>query len=301
MKNILSILAGLLLSTVTTLAQADINILACEPEWGALAQEIGGNKVKVHNATTALQDPHHIEARPSLIAKARNADMLICTGAELEIGWLPLLLKKSGNAAIQKRQAGHFMATDYVQLKNKLAKVDRSMGDVHAGGNPHIQTDPRNILQVSDALLQKMMQVDAAQAAHYQQNHQAFKQRWQQAMQTWQQKAQALKNTPIVVHHDSWVYLTQWLGLKQIATLEPKPGIPPSGKHLSTLLQQLKQTPAEMIIYSSYQNPRSANWLAQKAGIPAVEMPATVGGTANSKNLFSLFDDMISRLLAAKR
>jgi len=262
-----------------------------------LAKEIGGNKVKVYNATTALQDPHHIEARPSLIAKARNADMIICTGAELEIGWLPLLLKKSGNAAIQSGKLGHFMATDYVQLLDKLAKVDRSMGDVHAGGNPHIQTDPRKILQVSDALVQKMMQVDATQAAHYQQGHQVFKQRWQQAMKVWQEKARALKNMPIVVHHNSWVYLNNWLGLKQIATLEPKAGIPPSGSHLSKLLQQLEQTSAKMVIYSAYQNPRSAHWLAGKATIPAVKIPSTVGGTANAKDLFSLFDDIVARLL----
>ncbi|MGV6810420.1 MAG: metal ABC transporter substrate-binding protein [bacterium] len=281
-------------------AQAAMNVFACEPEWGALAKNIGGDNVKVYSATTALQDPHHIEARPSLIAKARQADLLACTGAELEIGWLPLLLKKSGNAAIQQGQAGHFMATDHVTLLEKLDHVDRSMGDVHATGNPHIQTDPRLILKVADALAQRMQQIDTSNAAIYQQNHAAFSQRWQQAIQKWQSQAQTLRNTPIVVHHNHWVYLNNWLGLQQVTTLEPKPGVPPSGSHLSSVLQQLKQKPAKMIIYASYQNPRSANWLAQKASIPAVKLPATVGGTSEAKDLFNFFDDMIARLLKAK-
>lgn len=296
MKKILFLITLLFASTT----QANMNILACEPEWAALAKEIGGNNVSVYSATTAFQDPHHIEARPSLIAKARKADMLICTGAELEIGWLPLLLKKSGNAAIQPGKAGHFMATDHVELMEKLDKVDRSMGDVHEAGNPHIQTDPRRLLDVATALVAQMKQVDADQANVYQENFESFKQRWQQAMQVWQSKAQALQNTPIVVHHNSWVYMQDWLGLKQVATLEPKPGVPPSGRHLSTLRQQLKQTPAKIIIYSSYQNPRSANWLSDKAAIPAVNLPSTVGGTPEASDLFSLFDDIIHRLLQAK-
>jgi zinc/manganese transport system substrate-binding protein len=296
MKKLLFI-SLLLLAPAT---QADMNILACEPEWGALAKKIGGDKVTVHNATTALQDPHHIEARPSLIAKARRADMLLCTGAELEIGWLPLLLQKSGNAAIQAGKPGYFMATDHVQLLDKHEKVDRSMGDVHAAGNPHIQVDPRRLLQVATALVANMKQVDAEQANHYQQGFDQFKQRWQQAMQNWNNKAKPLQGLNLVVHHKSWIYLQDWLGMKEVATLEPKPGIPPSSRHLSSLLKTLQQTPADVIIYSSYQNPRAANWLSDKAGMPAIKLPSTVGGTAEAKDLFSLFDDMINRLLQAK-
>lgn len=293
----LFLLSWLLLLPV---AQAEMTILACEPEWGALAKELGGNKVKVHSATTAKQDPHHIEARPSLIAKARRADMLLCTGADLEAGWLPLLLQKSANANIQAGKPGHFMATDHVNMLEVLGKVDRSMGDVHAQGNPHIQTDPRRILQVADALVVKMKRVDAANAQHYQQRYESFKARWQQAMQKWNQQAQGLRGMPIVVHHRSWVYLQDWLGFSEVAALEPKPGIPPSTAHLASLLQTLKQTPAKVIIYSAYQNPRSANWLARKVGIPAVLLPSTVGGTPAAKDLFGLFDDILLRLTQAQ-
>ncbi|MEZ5453102.1 MAG: zinc ABC transporter substrate-binding protein [Thiothrix sp.] len=294
-----SILLTFVLLCSSTLAHADLNIFACEPEWGALAQEIGGSKVTVYNATTGLQDPHHIEARPSLIAKARQADLLVCTGAELEIGWLPLLLSKSGNAAIQEGQPGHFMAAQHVQLLDIPTQVDRSMGDVHADGNPHIQTDPRRIAQVAKALAERMAQVDSANAAHYQQGYASFNSRWQQAMQGWQAKAAGLRGKELVVHHKSWVYLQDWLGLKEIATLEPKPGVPPTTAHLTSVLQQLQTTPASMVIYSAYQNPRSAQWLSGKAGIPAVLLPSTVGGTPEASALFKLFDDIIQRLTGA--
>lgn len=283
----------------STLAHADLNIFACEPEWGTLAQAIGGDNVTVYSATTGLQDPHYIEARPSLIARARQADMLVCTGAELEIGWLPLLLVKSGNAAIQEGQPGHFMATQHVQLLEIPAKVDRSMGDVHAAGNPHIQTDPSRIAQVAKALAERMAQVDSANAAHYQQGYASFNSRWQQAMQAWQSQAASLRGKAIVVHHKSWVYLRNWLGLKEVATLEPKPGVPPTTAHLASVLQQLQSTPAGMVIYSSYQNPRSAQWLSGKTGIPAVLLPSTVGGTPEADDLFTFFDDIIKRLTSA--
>src|SRR5438093_7744698 len=125
------------LTTLAAPAHAALRILACEPEWGALALELGGSQVDVAVATSALQDPHQIQARPSLIAKARNADLVVCTGAELEIGWLPVLLQQSGNAKIQPGQAGNFAAADFVRKLEVPTQVDRSQADVHAAGNPH--------------------------------------------------------------------------------------------------------------------------------------------------------------------
>jgi zinc/manganese transport system substrate-binding protein len=294
------ILLSIALLCSSTLAYADLTVFACEPEWGSLAQEIGGNKVTVFNATTGLQDPHYIEARPSLIAQARQADMVVCTGAELEVGWLPLLLDKSANAAIQPGKPGYFMAVTHVQLLDIPDKVDRSMGDVHADGNPHIQTDPRRIAQIAKALSERMAQLDTTNAAHYQQGYTRFNSRWQQAMQGWTSKAAGLRGTPIVVHHKSWVYLQDWLGLKEVATLEPKPGIPPTTAHLTNVLQQLQTTPAKFVLHSAYENPRSAQWLSGKAGIPVVMLPSTVGGTPAATDLFTLFDDIIQRLTSVK-
>ena len=155
MKIRMKVLTALLLFGMTLSARATVSVLACEPEWGALTQELGGEKVSIYSATTALQDPHRIQARPSLIARARSADLLVCTGSDLEVGWLPILLRQSGNANIQPGKPGNFEAASYVRKLEIPTRLDRAEGDVHAGGNPHIQTDPRNFLPVADALAQQ--------------------------------------------------------------------------------------------------------------------------------------------------
>ncbi|MDR3390191.1 MAG: zinc ABC transporter substrate-binding protein [Sulfuriferula sp.] len=297
----MKLLFALLSVAVTLPAHAALNVLACEPEWGALAQELGGDKVKVANATTALQDPHRIEARPSLIARARNAELLVCTGAELEIGWLPILLRESGNSAIQPGQPGNFEATRYVPLLEKPQRLDRSEGDVHAAGNPHIQTDPRNIALVADALSKTLATVDAANAAYYQARYAEFKTRWTAAIGRWEAQAAPLKGTAIVVQHKAYPYLENWLGLKEVAALEPKPGVEPSVASLTAVLTKLKVTPAKMVIRSAYNDSRASEWLAQRAGIPAVELPFTVGGTPEASDLYGLYGDTVNRLLKATK
>jgi len=280
-------------------AQAALRVLACEPEWGALAQELGGPLVEAAVATTALQDPHQIQARPSLIARARNADLVACTGAELEAGWLPVLLQQSGNARIQPGQAGHFMAADFVRKLDVPAQLDRSQGDVHAAGNPHIQTDPRRIALVAAALSARLQQLAPAQAPELQRRGADFQQRWQQATERWTARATPLRGAAVVSQHRAFSYLYDWLGLKEVAVLEPKPGVEPGVAHLQSVLATLKATPARMTLVAAYQDTRASEWLTQRGGPPVVKLAFTVGGTEGAKDLFGLFDDTLSRLLAA--
>lgn len=287
----------LVVATLPTLAHATLNVFACEPEWGALATELGGDAVKVYTATTAMQDPHHIEARPSLIAQMRRAQLAVCTGAELEIGWLPVLLRQSGNAAIQPGQPGYFEATRYVTMREKPAVLDRSQGDVHPGGNPHIQTDPRNIARVAQALGTRLIEIDPEHGPLYKDRLAAFNTRWSAAMARWQTQALPLKGMNIVVQHRAFPYLEDWLGLKQVAVLEPKPGVEPSISHLAKVAAQLKATPARAVLRAAYQNPRPAQWLSEHADIPVVVVPFTVGGSARATDLFGLFDDTLEQLL----
>lgn len=289
----------LFFAMLPTLAHAALNVFACEPEWGALASELGGDAVKVYSATTAMQDPHRIEARPSLIAQMRRAGLVVCTGSELEVGWLPILLRQSGNAAIQPGQPGYFEATRYVTMREKPAVLDRSQGDVHPGGNPHIQTDPRNIARVAQALGMRLAEVDPEHAAGYQSRLKDFNTRWDAAMARWQVQAAPLKGMRIAVQHRAFPYLEDWLGLKQVAVLEPKPGVEPSVSHLSEVAALLKTTPARAVLRAAYQNPRPAQWLSEHADIPVVVVPFTVGGSARAKDLFGLFDDTIDQLLKA--
>ena len=224
---------------------------------------------------------------------------MVCTGSQLEIGWLPILQQQAGNARIQVGQPGHFEAAKLVHLLEVPSSVDRSLGDVHPGGNPHIQTDPRNIGLVADALAKRLAEVDPANAAYYQNNYMAFAERWKAAIANWEQQAAPLKGMNIVVHHKAFVYLENWLGLKEVAALEPKPGVEPTGAHLSEVLAQLEKQPAKAVIRAAYSDGRGSDWLAERAKIPALVLPFTVGGSERAKDLFGVYDDTLQKLLSA--
>jgi zinc/manganese transport system substrate-binding protein len=297
----LLVLAGLAAVLLAPAAQAAVNVLACEPEWQALTQELGGDKVKVSSATNALQDPHRIEARPGLIARTRNADLLVCTGLDLEVGWLPVLVQQSGNEKIVAGQPGNFMAGSFVPRLDVPARLDRSEGDVHAYGNPHIQQSPRNIALVAAALSKRLAQVDPANAAFYQSRYTDFSGRWNTAMAKWEREAAPLRNVTLVEHHKNMEYLVNWLGMRVVGTLEAKPGVEPSAAHLGQLLAQLQREPAKMVVRAAYQDSRASEWLAGRAQIPAVVLPFTVGADAQSGDLFKLFDTTVQRLTAAAK
>jgi zinc/manganese transport system substrate-binding protein len=292
MKTALSFLLFLFCPPVL----AALNVFACEPEWAALAKEIGADKVSAFSATTAFQDPHHIEARPSLIARIRNADLLVCSGSDLEVGWLPLLLTQSGNGRIRPGSSGYLEASQYVARLEVPTVLDRSLGDVHPGGNPHIHTDPRNIAKVAAALGGRLAALDPGNAVLYREKENDFQKRWQEAMQRWEAQAAPLKGLPLVEHHKGFSYLIHWLGMREVADLEPRPGIPPTTSHLAQLVEGMKAAPAKLIIYSSYDDPRAAQFLSQRTGIPAVMLPFTVGGSGRAGDLFGYFDDLIARL-----
>lgn len=298
MKRLL-ILSLTLLGLVAPAAQAALNVLTCEPEWAALTRELAGDLAQVSSATTALQDPHHIEARPALLAKARRANLLVCTGAELEIGWLPLLQREAGNGTIQPGQPGYLEAARFARIIERPTALDRSLGDVHAAGNPHLHLDPRNIARVADALAKRLGELEPANAARYAERNANFQSRWTAAITRWETQAAGLKGASVVTHHRNLSYLADWLGLKVVGELEPKPGMEPTASHLAELLETLKVTPARMVLRAAYESPKASEWLASRATIPAVELPYTVGGSAQASDLFGLFDDTLNRLKQA--
>lgn len=295
--RVLFVLMLLCVSITGPEAQAALRVLACEPEWAALTRELAGDLAEVDSATTALQDPHHIEARPSLLAKARRADLLVCTGAELEVGWLPLLQREAGNGRIQPGRLGYFEVTADMPLLEKPTRLDRAQGDVHAAGNPHVHLDPHRVARVAVALATRLAQLDPANAARYAERNADFQARWQTAIARWEVQGARLRGVPVVVHHRSFSYLTHWLGLVAVGDLEPKPGVEPSAAHLAALLEALGTQPARMIVRAAYQSPRPSQWLADKASIPALELPYTVGGAPGTDDLFGLFDVTLARLL----
>ncbi len=278
--------------------EAKLRIFACESEWGSLLTELAGDAVNVDVATTALQDVHIVEARPSLIAKMRKADLLVCSGAQLEIGWLPQLLRQAGNPRVSSGP-GNFMAASQVTTLEKAASVDRSAGDVHPDGNPHVHLDPYRVLAIAKALSARLGELDAPNAATYRQRLGNFEPRWQAAIKRWEAKAAPLKGKAVVVHHSSWVYLLQWLGMHEIGSLEPKPGVPPTSSHLSSLIAVTSSGGAIAILSAAYQDSKPGLWLAERTGVPALILPFSVGGDAQASDLFGLYDSTIDKLLEA--
>ena len=280
-------------------AQAQLQVFACEPEWASLATEVGGELVETHSATTAVQDPHYIQARPSLIAQVRRADLVLCSGAQLEIGWLPALLQKANNPKVMPGSDGYMEASAYVVRLDATGNVDRSKGDIHPQGNPHIQTNPHNIAAVARVLSQRLAKLDAVNSSSYEENLKSFLDRWTTATAAWEERAAPLRGKRSITHHKSWVYLERWLGLEEAANLEAVPGIPPTAKHLSQLKAEFSAGGADVIIRSPYQDRRASDWLSEHIGVRAIVLPLTVGGTDEATDLFALFDDIIDRLLKA--
>ncbi len=282
-------------------AQAALRILATTADWGSLTTELGGDKVDVYTATSALQDVHQVNAKPSLVARARTADLVVANGADLEIGWLPVLMQESGNPKIQPGTPGFFEATTTVRLMDIPSAVDRSMGDVHPLGNPHIQLDPRYVAVVAKALTTRLAAIDPANATYYQARGADFQARWKQALARWAAEAAPLKGVRVVVIHSDQRYLCRWIGLDEVAAIEPKPGVPPSAGYLAELVSKLTANKPKMILRNAYNDPKAVEWLSQKIDVQVVLLPFSVGGTPEAKDLFGLFDDTINRLLAANK
>lgn len=300
--NIMKLFIVLLASGLfASSAQAALRVFACEPEWAAVAHEIGGDKIEATAATTPDQDVHYIQARPSLIAQMRRADLVFCTGADLEVGWLPVLLRQSGNGKVQPGQPGFLEASSAVQLLEVPTSVDRSQGDVHPFGNPHIQLDARNIGKVAAALAERLAKLDSANAAYYKQRDSDFQQRWNAAVEKWTEQAKPVNGMPIITHHRSYVYMDHWLGTEEIGSLEPKPGIEPSTGHLAELVEQVRSKHVKAIVRSSYQDSRASDWLSGRTGVKAIVLPHTVGSVPGTDDLFGMFDVMVTRLVEASK
>lgn len=298
--------AGLRMVSVTLMGMwmsgpaAAFTVFACEPEWAALTRVMLPD-ARVHVATHSAQDPHHIEARPALIAQLRQADLAVCTGASLEAGWLPKLLQRSGNAKVQDV----LFASDHVNMIDPQPGAIGTpwAGDVHAEGNPHVHLDPRNLLLVANALAARLQVQIPAQKTAIEQRRAAFEVRWKSQMTQWQQRAMPLRGRRVAAQHTTFGYLWDWLGIQQTADLEPKPGMAPTPGHLQRLLAGLQAKPPMAVVVAGYQDSRPGKWLTSQLGsnVPLLVLPATVSEDADADGLLRWMDSLLGSLLGVAR
>ena len=289
-------LATLLLAAAP--AVQALEVFACEPEWAALVRELAPD-ARITSATHARQDPHHVEARPALISALRRADLAVCTGASLEVGWLPVLQQRAANARVQPGQLGLFFASDSVILEDIPATVDRSQGDIHAEGNPHFHLDPERLIAIARDLADQIALVEPAGADAVRRRYAAWEADWRQRMAGWKARAQPVAGRTVVAQHGSFLYLLRWMGLRQIADLEPKPGLPPTIGHLQRVLQAVRAEPPIAVLQTQFQDPQAGRWLTERLPVPLLVLPSTVTDDGPTATLAGLFDHLIEALVAA--
>lgn len=275
-----------------------LSVFACEPEWAALVRVMAPD-ASITVATHAHQDPHHVEARPALISGLRRAQLAVCTGASLEVGWLPVLQQRAANEAVQVGRPGMFFASEAVSLIDSQAKVDRSMGDVHAEGNPHIHLDPVRLKTVARRLAERLGQVDPANAADYLARQRRWEQDWDAHIARWKTQAAPLAGRSVVAEHSGFAYLWRWLEIRQAGDLEPKPGLPPTLSHLQELLGRVRAQPPFAVVQSLYQDPQAGRWLVDRIQVPLLVLPSTVTPKGSAASLDGLFDVLVDELLKA--
>jgi zinc/manganese transport system substrate-binding protein len=277
-------------------AAARLKVVATLPDFASIASEIGGDRVDAESFVKGAEDPHFVDPKPSFVMKMSRADLLIVTGLGLEDGWLPSLLNQARNGKVLAGAEGFLDASTLVTLKDVVANADRAMGDIHGGGNPHYYTGPTELKKVAEGIFNRLKKLDPAGAAYYEGRWAGFLKKFEASMAAWAEKASALKGAKVVAYHKSWVYLEDWLGLVEIGTLEPKPGIPPSAGHVAGLLAKAKAENAGLLIQEIYHPTNLSRKFAEQSGMRMVVLPSMVGAEPSIKTVWDKFDRILELL-----
>ncbi len=290
---------GLLLAALAS-AHAKLNVVATLPDYGAIAEEIGGDMVKVTSLAKGTEDPHFIDARPSFLRILNQADVLLEGGAEMEIGWLPALVNNARNPKILGDAPRHVLMAQGIPLLDvPSVPVDRSMGDVHPAGNPHFAHDPANGRIMAAHLVEVFSKLDAANALLYQANLKKFNERLDQKLAEWARLMEPFRGTKVVTYHKSYEYFAARFGLEIVGQIEPKPGIEPSPTHINALIPRMKEAGAKLVLIEPNRPRKTPQYVADAIGAKLVIVPGMVGGHEKIKDYFSLFDYDVAQITAA--
>ncbi|WP_321778216.1 metal ABC transporter substrate-binding protein [Sulfurimonas sp.] len=269
---------------------AQINIAVSYPYIGAITKSIGGEHIKTVVLAKGNWDPHFVVPRPSLISKMRNADALIINGAQLEIGWIPALLRRAGNPKTNVGSESFLNLSHYVELLNKPISVNRAGGDIHPNGNPHFHLDPQNIIVLAKTIEKFLISLDSQHANIYKKNYEKFSTSWQEKMKTWHKKMLNKKGMKVIQFHNNLAYFNKAYGLVNIGTIEPLPGIPPSSRHIIKTIKLIKDEKPCCILHDVYHSTKTAEFISKKTGVKIILMPHDIGALHNTEDLTSLFN-----------
>jgi zinc/manganese transport system substrate-binding protein len=300
MSHVAAALSVVLLAGVARPAGATVDVVTTTEGLAAIAREVGGDKVKVTALSRGIQDPHFVDANPSLAVKLRNADLLVDVGMDLEIGWLPPLVTQSRNPAIQPGGARRLTAASAVSpMDLPTGPVDRGQGDIHPSGNPHFLSDPGRAVQVAAAIAGRLAEIDPGNAAGYRERLQAFRGKAGAAEKGWRAQLAPFAGRSVITQHRTLTYLLDWSGLKAAGYMEPKPGVAPPPSHVASLAAVVKSAGVRGVLVENYYDRRSADQLRDLAGVKVVVIPGDVGGTKESPDWFSYVDVLVKSLVQA--
>ena len=279
--------------------EAKLNVVATLPDFGAIAREIGGDKIDIVVLAKPTEDAHFVDARPSFVVSLRNADVLIEGGAELELGWLPPLLQNARNPKLDPGKPSRVITSQGIRLMNVPANVTRAAGDVHALGNPHFAVDPIIAKAIAQHIAQSFAAVDPPNAATYDANYKKFETTINAKLQEWGAALLPFKDRHVAAYHDSWPYFAHRFGVNIDIFLEPKPGIPPSPSHLTEAIAQMRAQQVKAVIVEPYHDRRIAEKVASATGAKVVDFAQFPGGIPGADSYVQLIDALVSRLAAA--
>lgn len=281
-------------------AQSKLRIVTTTTDLGSLAQAVGGDRVEVTSIARGYQDPHYVQAKPSFLLQLRRADLLVIVGLQLEIGWLPPLVSRSGNPRIQTAGTGYLDASQFAQiLEVPTTVVTRAMGDVHPFGNPHYWLDPENARRIAQGIQQKLSSLRSADAAYFQQRFQAFSDRLTQESKKWDALMAPYRGRKVITYHRSWPNFLSHFGLISAGEVEPRPGIPPTPSHSIELINLMRSDNVKIILVEPYFDLKTPNSIARETGGQVVVLSPSVGGEKEITDYFTLFDYNLALLTKA--
>jgi zinc/manganese transport system substrate-binding protein len=301
MKSLIRYIFTVMISVLAaTPALADLKVATSLTDLASVAQFVGGKHVTAQSLCRGYEDPHFVPAKPSLMKAIQHADVFISTGLELDGGWLPLVLPGSRNPKIQHGTKGFVDASEGIDVLEKpVGTVSRAEGDIHPLGNPHYYVDPKRLEVVARHLAEVFSRLDPANAADYAANAKAFDEKMDASLERWEKQMEPYKGASIVTYHRNFDYFAERFGLKLFGTVEPKPGIPPSPRHIAELAEAMKKDGVKVIVYQPYYSADASREVAKRAGGVAVEVATEVGGAPTAKDVFSKFDVLVSSVAGA--